>query len=180
MIKAAILALGLLSAASIAAADCPQDTRFSAEKDQLHARLLSAKSAAEAQRIGAALWTLWVRAPDARAQTLLDRGRAQLRLADYDGAINLFTALIDYCPTYAEGWNQRGFAHFLRQDYAPALKDIAAAIAREPRHFGALAGQATTLLHMGRRAAGFAALRRALKVNPWLAERYLLPKGQDI
>ena len=53
------------------------------------------------------------------AQELLDEGHATTRRSyDFLGARDTcWTELVEYCPEYAEGYNQRAFASYLRQDY---------------------------------------------------------------
>ena len=129
-----------------------------------------------------ALWEIWADAPDERAQALLDRGRAMIARGDPDRATEALDALIAYCPDYAEGWNQRGFASFLRRDFASALADLDRAMALSPEHLGVLSGRALTLLGLGREEEGQAQLRAALRLNPWLAEAALLdgPPERDL
>jgi len=173
------LAVLLMCLPALAVA-CPPLPDRGAEKDRLHAQLLAARTEMQGRAIGGQLWRIWATAPDATSQDLLDRGQARIRQADYASAEEILTELIAYCPDYAEGWNQRAFARFLRQDYGRALEDIAVALDLEPRHFGALSGRAVTLIAMGRPKTGHIALRAALKINPWLGERHLLPPGEDI
>ena len=130
--------------------------------------------------IAGQIWEIWVTAPDDRSQALMDAGRERIRVADYEGAEELFRQHIDYRPHYAEGWSKRAYVRFLRQDYGNALDDIIAVLEREPRHFGALAGRAVTLISIGRVEVGHKALRQALAIHPWLSERHLLPSGEDI
>ncbi|WP_367834162.1 tetratricopeptide repeat protein [Wenxinia marina] len=94
----------------------------------------------------------------------------------------LFGRLVDYCPDYAEGYNQRAFAAFLVQDYEAALDDLDTALALNPDHVAALSGRALTLMGLGRMDEGQAALRAALALNPWLGERAMLIElpGEDI
>ena len=98
---------------------------------------------------------------------------------DLLGARQAFDRLIDYCPDWAEGWNQRAFVHYLNQDFTAALSDLNAALARAPRHLGALSGKALTLTALGREAEAQEVLRAALALNPWLPERSLL-KGEEL
>lgn len=140
----------------------------------LIAQLNAAETQREADQANSELWQIWLNAPDMRAQTILDTSLERLRFFDFDGAIEGFNALIDYCPDYAEGYNQRAYAYFLKEDYAAALPDIERAIERAPFHIGAHSGKALTLLALGRDFEGQQALREALKLNPWLSERHLL------
>lgn len=175
-ITAILLALSLPASAS----DCPTVADNTAEKDRLHRELLATKTEMSGRVVGGRLWAIWSTAPNDKAQDMLDRGLARLRQADFDRAEQHFNDLITYCPHYAEGWNQRAYAHFLRHNYDESLDDLAETLVREPRHFGALAGRALVFMNMGRTKLGHKALREALKVNPWLSERGLLPPGNDI
>ncbi len=62
------------------------------------------------------------------------------------------------------------------------MADLDRTLELEPRHFGALAGKALTLLRQGRAVLGQKALREAVAVNPWITERALLatPPGVKI
>ena len=145
-----------------------------AARDPLFERLLETKSEAEAEPVVDTIWLSWATAPDQRAQRLLDEGMSRIRQADCGKADELLSDLIAYCPDYAEGWNQRAFARFLSNDLEGALEDLDRALQLEPRHFGALAGKALTLLRQGRTTLGQQALEAAVKLNPWLKERHLL------
>ena len=96
---------------------------------------------------------------------------------DLLGAIEDFDKLIAYCPFYAEGYNQRAFAHFLRQDFEAALPDLDRAIELSPNHVAAISGRALTLLGLQRIDEAREALQQALELNPWLSERHLLGPG---
>ena len=165
----------LLLSQPLAAQTCPPSSLETAREAELIEGLREAADAAAARSYNTRLWELWTEAPDDRAQTLLDSGMARLRLGDIGKALKAFEALVAYCPDYAEGYNQRAFAHYLRQDFAPALADLDAALARSPRHIGALSGKALTLMGLGRDRAALEALEAALALNPWLSERALLP-----
>jgi len=141
--------------------------------------LIRAAQQAEDERSGRMLsnemWALWSDAPDSHAQDLLDEGMSRRNIYDYDGAMKAFEALIAYCPDYAEGYNQRAFVHFLREDFAAALPDLDRAIDLSPRHVAAITGRALTLSALERKGEAVLALRKALDMNPWLGERHLLP-----
>jgi Flp pilus assembly protein TadD len=82
--------------------------------------------------------------------------------------------LVSYCPHWAEGWNQRAFVHFLREDYDAALADLEITLELSPRHVAALSGKGLTLMRMGREDEGDKVLREAVALHPWLPERGLL------
>lgn len=177
------IALFLLFLAGPALAEtclAPQDR--GAERAALLTDLAGSGSPSEGIAAANALWAFWTRAPDARAQDLLDTGMRRMREADFAEAERVLTTLVTYCPDFAEGWNQRAFARFLDQRLDESLDDIAEALAREPAHFGALSGQAQIFVRQGRPKMAQAALRRAVRVHPWLQERALIidDGGTDI
>lgn len=153
---------------------CPVAPDNSAALDPLYEQLREAGTELEARRITNRMWSYWDDAPDEPSQEMLDEGMRARSQYDFLRALDRFDALVGYCPHYAEGYNQRAFVNFLRQDYAAALPDLDRALELNPRHVGALSGRALTLIALGREAEGQAALRAALEINPWLTERSLL------
>ncbi|SLN28417.1 tetratricopeptide repeat protein [Roseisalinus antarcticus] len=164
------------------ASDCPAATDHSVELDGIIAEIQSAPDEMTARRLSNGLWELWTDAPDAQAQDLLGRGMALREQYAFLESREVLTDLIEYCPDYAEGYNQRAFSSFLRRDFDSALWDLDRALEINPRHVAALSGRALTLMGLGRDEEAQATLRAALELNPWLSERSLLkePPGQDI
>ena len=173
-----VIALTLVLAGPAAADVCPAAPDIAARADALHDDLARAPGPAEAQRLSGALWALWTRAPDAAAQAMLARGMGAIRSGDFASAEDALGELIAYCPDYAEGWNQRAFARFLAGRHEAALEDLDRALALSPRHLGVLTGRGMTLIHLGRTEEAHGAIRDALRLNPWLAERALLPEAE--
>lgn len=176
------LLLSLLLVPAAAMADCPPVADPGAETASLILELREAPDPGAAAPVMDALWRIWTEAPDATAQALLDDGMLRREAFDLAGAREIFDRLVDYCPDYAEGWNQRAFASFLGQDFDDALADLDRALELNPTHVGALSGKALTLMGLGRVDEGQAALRDALAINPWLSERALLiePPGEEL
>lgn len=176
------LALAVLLALPLSAEACPPPPPIAAETDAIFEAIRRAPSAVAAEGPSAALWALWLTAPDTAAQEMLDEGLAARREGDPARATAAFDALVDYCPDYAEGYNQRAFTAYLSGDFAGALTDLDAAIDRSPRHVGALAGKGLTLIELGRPAEARAVLERAVALNPWIPERRLLRRlpGRDL
>ncbi|MEP2531989.1 hypothetical protein [Shimia sp.] len=160
---------------------CPAAPDHSVELDQLIEQVQKAPDASTAQVFANDMWTYWADAPDETAQEILDRGMRKRAAWDLLGARQDFNALVKYCPEYAEGYNQRAFVNFLREDYEVALPDLERAVALSPRHIGALSGRALSLVGLGRDAEAQDALAEVLELNPWLPERVLLkpPKSPN-
>ena len=181
------LILALLFSTPAVADTCPPAPDIAGELNVL----IDAANAAVDEKGGRAvsdqMWELWLRAPDTPAQDVLDRGMRQRGNFDFVGAFESFDALVEYCPKYAEGYNQRAFISFLREDFAAALVDLDRALALSPDHVGAQSGRALTLMNLGRKDEARTQLQAALENNPWLAERHLLadgaplgPEGQEV
>lgn len=179
LLALAIMVGPALSPAAFAQ-DCPPAPDVAQE---LEALFDSARSAADfntGRAVSDAMWEVWLRAPDAQAQKMLDRGMSARGSFDFEGAKRSFTELIVYCPDYAEGWNQRAYINFLREDYPAALADLDRALVLQPRHVAAQSGRGLTLMNMGRIAEARKQMLAAVENNPWLSEKALLAKGAPL
>ena len=159
------------------AGDCPQSPDHSASIEAIIERVQQAEDEATASQIFSQLWEFWADAPNEQAQAVLNRGMSRRSDLNLTGAIEDFDTLTEYCPTYAEGYNQRAFVHFLRQDFSAALEDLDRALELSPRHVAALSGRALSLLGLSRIDEARMALETALALNPWLPERSLVAPG---
>tara|TARA_R110002033_G_scaffold64188_5_gene115192 strand:- start:255 stop:833 length:579 start_codon:yes stop_codon:yes gene_type:complete len=162
------------------AADCPAPADHSDELATLFEQARAAPTEMAARAATDGLWKVYLRAPDAEAQAVLDRGMARRDSYDYLGAKTDFDRLIAYCPDYAEGWNQRAFVYYLQGDFVRALADLDEALARTPDHVPAQSGRALTLMQLGQREEARAQLLEALANNPWLSERALIAPGAPL
>lgn len=161
---------------------CPPAPDYSLREADLFDQLQDLPSPVGSRELNDQLWRLWTEAPDEVAQTLLDEGMSQRESYNLLGARETFDKLVDYCPDYAEGYNQRAFANFLAAEYEAALGDLDSALSLSPNHTGALTGKALTLMRLDRNDEAQEILRVAVALNPWLSERFLLtePEGEDI
>lgn len=159
---------------------CPTLAPRVSEREALLEQLATSEDFSSGQRAANALWEFWMEAPDETAQGMLQDGMSRRTSFALAEAENILGALVDYCPNYAEGWNQRAFVRYLREDYEGSLTDIEETLKLEPAHFGALSGKALTLIKQGKRGLAKLTVVRALQVHPWLNERSLLGDGEDI
>ena len=162
------------------AQECPASADVSAELEGLFVQAQAAQDFREGQAVSDAMWKVWLRAPDDAAQEVLDRGMAARGSFDFVEAYVQFTRLIEYCPDYAEGWNQRAYISFLREDYGAALTDLDRALKLQPRHVAAQSGRGLTLMNLGRIAEARTQMLEAVANNPWLSEKALLAKGAPL
>lgn len=160
-------------------------------RERLFIRLKQARTPAEGQAIENAIWEMWMaNAPTAAVAQDVEAAMAARSSYDFEKAMTLLDGVVTAAPDYAEGWNQRAFVRFLRDEYDEALEDLGRALELEPKHFGALAGKAVILMRQGRMELGQEALREAVAIHPWLRERSMLipvpgepdpePGGRDI
>ena len=118
----------------------------SVDKDALHDRLFERLAAASTEEEGRqaedAIWRMWVDHSDQPVREALALGMRQRDSYEWEKALQSFSRVILADRDYAEGWNQRAFIYFLKEDLDAALADLDKALELEPRHFGALTGKA--------------------------------------
>jgi tetratricopeptide (TPR) repeat protein len=162
------------------AAECPAPADTSAELQKLFERARAAPDFRAGRVVSSAMWEVWLRAPDEAAQEVLDRGMRRRDAYDFLGALKEFSTLADYCPDYAEGFNQRAYIYFLQEEYEKALVDLDKALALQPDHVAAQSGRGLTLMKLGRIAEARAQMLEAVENNPWLSEAALLADGAPL
>ena len=162
MLRAAILLLALAAGPTTADQTDPGLAR-------LFGDLQRTGNTAEADRLTAEIWRRWItHASDQRANSLMQDGMELMNRGLLDQAEQVFSALIDERPDFAEAWNKRATIRFLRGDDTGSRRDIARVIDLEPRHFGALSGLGMIHMRAGDLQAALQAFEAALRVNPHL------------
>jgi tetratricopeptide (TPR) repeat protein len=136
--------------------------------DTLFGALKVAPSETSAKAIEDRIWALWISSGSDTCTLLMTRVKDATDDKDYDLALRLLDAVIAIKPDYVEAWNRRATVYYLKQDYAHSIADIAEVLAREPRHFGALAGLGMMLQEIGDDKHALEAYRKALAVDPHL------------
>lgn len=116
-----------------------------------------------------ALWATWFRAGSADANRALRRAVQETSSQHFDPAIQLLTEHIQREPDFAELYNQRAIAHFLRQDFQRALDDCRAAVDHNAYHFGALAGMGHCYTQLGDLPRARDAYYAGLRIHPRMA-----------
>ncbi len=149
------------------------------KRKRLFEKLKTATSENEGRRIEFQIWEFWLRNADITSRTLVMDAMSMRTSQNFDHAMKLLNTAIKLKPDYAEAYNQRSFMYFLLNDYEKSLSDSRKALELEPKHFGALAGQAQIFFRQGRVKLMQSALRRAVKIHPWLKERHMLPENEQ-
>jgi tetratricopeptide (TPR) repeat protein len=136
--------------------------------DKLFEALKIAPTEESAKYVENRIWALWLAAGGDTSNLLMGRVKTAIEKKEFDVALKLLNAIIDLKPDYVEAWNRRATIYFNTKDYISAIADIHEVLAREPRHFGALAGLGTIMQELGNDKAALDAYRRALAVHPKL------------
>jgi tetratricopeptide (TPR) repeat protein len=136
--------------------------------DFLFGALKAAPDEASAKHVEARIWAMWLQTPSDTAALLMARAKAAMDAQQADVALKLLDAIIKLRPDYTEAWNRRATLYYLQNNYARSLADIQQVLAREPRHFGALAGLGMIMQDLGDEKRALDAFRKALAVNPHL------------
>ena len=138
-------------------------------EDALFARLAAADaSPTEAKRLESEILRRFHRSGSETVDLLFARALEALNSQDNALSLDLLDEIIVLRPDFAEAWNKRATVHYLEREYGRSIADIRETLAREPRHFGALAGLGMILQNLGQKEEALKALQRALAINPRL------------
>ncbi len=136
--------------------------------NSLLTRLKGAQDASTAKTIEQAIWQLWLRHPSPSVELLMGQAVKAMTVGENKKALRILTTVIELVPDYAEAWNKRATVYFYEGEYKRSLADIDQVLDIEPRHFGALSGLGLVHQAMENKKEALKALRRALKVHPFL------------
>lgn len=136
--------------------------------DFLFGALKAAPDQASAKHVEARIWAVWAQTKSDTAALLMTRAKVAMAAKKTDVALQLLDSIVKLRPDYVEGWNQRATLFYLQNDYERSLADIRQVLAREPRHFGALAGLGMIMQEIGEEKRALEAFRKAIEVNPHL------------
>jgi tetratricopeptide (TPR) repeat protein len=141
-----------------------------ARLDALYAKLKTAENAKAGEIIADQIERIWENSGSDTANLMLQRAKRAIEQKNYDLALDLLDHLIPLKPDWAEAYHRRAIVHFLTKDEDGAMRDLRAVLAREPRHFQALAGLGLLLEMTGNEKAAYAAFTRAVEVHPHLED----------
>ena len=136
-----------------------------ADIDDLFAQMQVAP-AEDSSRIADQIITLWSSSGSASMDLLLKRGEDALAAGDVQAAIDHFSALVDHAPDFAESYHARARAYFEAGYFGPAMVDLRAALALNPRHFAVMTGLAFILESTDKPQAALEIYRAVLDLTP--------------
>ena len=113
------------------------------------------------------IWSIWNEHPTNNKLTeRLEFGTELMQYGDYNYALRVFDNIIVTDPKWSEAWNKRATLHFLMSQLTNSLDDIDKVLNIEPRHFGALSGQARIFIKLQKYEKAIKSLEQALKFYP--------------
>ncbi len=136
--------------------------------DALYGALKAAPNARAAQAVEERIEAMTMQSGSDTADLLIVRARSVMEAKEYDLSIELLDSVIELSPDFTEAYAQRATALYLKKEINRALADLRVVIAREPRHFTALAGLGVILQDIGNDKLALDAFRRAVAIHPHL------------
>ena len=156
------------------------------ELNKLFSQLKNSKNLSSAQIVEKKIWEIWLIHPSDdrrgfRLTELLTQGSRLMNLGELNKAYELFTTIIATEPDWSEAWNKRATVLYLMNRYESSLDDIKITLALEPRHFGALSGQALNYIELKQYEKAIESYEAAQKIYPLLdSAKKMIPELQEM
>ena len=123
------------------------------------------------------IWSIWNKHPTNNKLTeRLEFGTELMQYGDYNYALRVFDNIIVTDPKWSEAWNKRATVYFLMSQFTNSLDDIDKVLNIEPRHFGALSGQARIFIKLQKYEKAIKSIERALKFYPSFKSGEMIPE----
>ena len=108
------------------------------------------------------------------AQRHLERGEALSEARDYTAAIEAYSSALRLHPNFAEAFNDRGFAHYLRGEAELAIADFTRAIELRPNYPKAYNSRGVVFMSNGYESSrAIADFDRAIALKPDFRYAYI-------
>ena len=145
--------------------------------DKLFDQLIKAIDSNNAKQLEKEIWSVWSKHPNNNKLTeKMEFGTELIQHGDYYYALRVFNNIIIADPQWAEAWNKRATIYFLMNEFTNSLDDIDKVLSIEPRHFGALSGQARIFIKLQKYEQAIKSIERAIKFYPSFKSRELIPE----
>jgi len=147
---------------------------------------LKNSQATKAIEIENKIWKIWSIHPSNdrrgfRLTELLDQGSLLTDRKELNKAYEIFTQIIATDPNWSEAWNKRALVLYLMKQYQSSLDDIKITLTLEPRHFGALSGQALNYIELKQYEKAIKSYKAAQKIYPVMgAAKKMIPELQEL
>jgi tetratricopeptide (TPR) repeat protein len=156
------------------------------ELDKLFVQLKNTKDLSSAQIIENKIQKIWSIHPSDdrrgfRLTELLNQGSRLMNIGELNKAFDLFTKIIATEPDWSEAWNKRATVLYLMNQHQSSLDDIKITLVLEPRHFGALSGQALNYIELKKYEKAIESYKAAQKIYPLLdSAKKMIPELQEL
>ena len=156
------------------------------ELDKVFTQLKNAKDSSSSLMIGNKIQKIWSVHPSDdrrgfRLTELLYQGTVLINRRELNKAYELFTKIIATEPDWSEAWNKRATVLYLMSQYQSSLDDIKITLTLEPRHFGALSGQALNYIELKQYEKAIKSYEDAQKIYPLLdSAKKMLPELREL
>jgi len=156
------------------------------ELDKLFTQLKNSKTLSSAQVVENKIQKIWSIHPSDdrrgfRLTELLNQGSVLINRGEFNKAYEVFTKIIATEPDWSEAWNKRATVLYLMNQYQSSLDDIKITLMLEPRHFGALSGQALNYIKLKQYEKAIQSYRAAQKIYPALdSAKKMIPELQEL
>jgi len=154
--------------------------------DKLFTQLKNTKELSSAQVIEKEIWEIWSIHPSDdrrgfRLTELLTQGTRLMNMGELNKAYKIFTQIIAVEPDWAEAWNKRATVLYLMDRYQSSLDDIKITLALEPRHFGALSGQALNYIELNEYEKAIESYKAVQKIYPIMdGAKKMIPELEEL
>ena len=154
--------------------------------NKLFSQLKNANDLSSAQLIENKIWEIWSVHPSNdrrgfRLTELLIQGTRLMNMRELNKAYDVFTKIITVESDWAEAWNKRATVLYLMKKYESSLADIKVTLVLEPRHFGALSGQALNYIELNLYEKAIESYRAAQKIYPIIdAAKKMIPQLEKL
>lgn len=133
----------------------------------LYAHLATSENEAAAKTVAQSIEKLWLNSGSDTVALLMERAIGAAQTKKPQLALQMFDAVVEMAPDYAEGWNRRAYLHFSEDRMEQAIGDLRRVLALDPNHFKALDGLAHILKDIGQKKGALAAVRKLLEIHPF-------------
>ena len=155
------------------------------ELDNLFKQLKN-NQATQAIEVENKIWEIWSIHPSNdrkgfRLTELLDQGSFFIDRKQFKKAYEIFSQIIAADSEWSEAWNKRAQVLYLMKEYQSSLDDINITLALEPRHFGALSGQALNYIELTQYEKAIESYKAVQKIYPAMgAAKKMIPKLKEL
>jgi tetratricopeptide (TPR) repeat protein len=147
---------------------------------------LKNSQATQAVEIENKIWKIWSTHPAKdrkgfRLTELLNQGSLLIDRRQLKKAYAIFSQIIAADPKWSEAWNKRATVLYLMKQCQSSLDDINITLTLEPRHFGALTGQALNYIELKQYENAIESYKHAQKIYPSIdAAKKMIPQLQQL